>query len=389
MGRLSRRQFLDRAAAAVLLSPGLAMKGSVMSEKPQASSAENARGAEAMDAALTLLAKTGPEYHGGLSNHGPMAAEALVSLERPDAVVPWVERYSRSLMDHPTGTNRIEPAAWREALGDYRRAGDWITFFRRQVEERPWPAALSEWCEKMAPGLSAAAFHGLIRTAHAARSLSRREAPARRLELAEGLAYWAARYGKLPEAEEGKAPRCRPSEAIASVEIVEPSRRGHGDIIGRLAPLRAMPSFARVADLIDTGGDAGLVISDMTETFAGVFLAHAVPGTTIALVHAVTGPSAVRLLAPHVEPSVTRAMLRYSWQAAAAIYATSALPTPDTAPRPQPKSRGDLVDRALYTGDEHAFKFTEACLREHAINAKPVYLAAALEAVRRLGSPGA
>ena len=357
-----------------------------MSEKPQALSAETPGSSEAMDAALTLLAKTGPEYHGGLSNHGPMAAEALVALERPEAVVPWVERYRRSLMDHPSGANPIGPAGWREALGDYGRVGDWIAFFKRQVEEAPWPAVLSDWCGKLAPGLSAAAFHGLIRTAHAARSLARRDLPARRLELAEGLAYWAARYGKLPEAAGMALPRRRPSEAIAFVEILAPSRRGHGDITERLRPLDTMPSFARVADMIDTGEDPGLVISDMIETFAGVFLAHAASGTTIALVHAVTGPSALRLLAPHVDLAVTRAMLRYSWQAAAAIYATSALPTPDTAPKPQPKSRFDLTDRALSTGDEHAFKFTEACLREHVVNSKPVYLAAASEAVRRLGT---
>ena len=37
----------------------------------------------------------------------------------------------------------------------------------------------------------------------------------------------------------------------------------------------------------------------------------------------------------------------------------------------------DLIDSAVATGDEHAIKFTEACLREHALNPKPVYLAAA------------
>jgi hypothetical protein len=43
-----------------------------------------------------------------------------------------------------------------------------------------------------------------------------------------------------------------------------------------------------------------------------------------------------------------------------------------------------LIDRALATRDEHAIKFTEACLREHALNPKPVYLQAAWDAVGRL-----
>lgn len=387
MDRLSRRGLLGGAAAAsALYLSGRSLKGSSTRGETLNRTTENASSSEAMDAALVLLGKTGPEYHGGLSNHGPMASEALVRLGRPEAVVPWVETYRRSLMDHPQAGASIGRNDWREALGDYRRAGDWSAFFLARLDEGPWESVLSHWCGNLAPGLAAAAFHGLIRTAHAARSLAGRDLPARRVELAEGLAYWAARYERLPEAE-GSAPhRLLPSQAISSVEVVPPARRGTGNITDRLRPLFDQPSFARVAGLVETGGDAGRVISDLTETFAGVFLAHAAGGSTIGLVHAVTGPSAVRLLMPHVDLEVTRRMIRYSWQTAAAIYATTARPAPDTTPKPQPASRGDLIDRAIATGDEHAFKFTEACLREHALNPKPVYLEAALDAVKRLGS---
>jgi hypothetical protein len=51
---------------------------------------------------------------------------------------------------------------------------------------------------------------------------------------------------------------------------------------------------------------------------------------------------------------------------------------------PDPR-REELVERAIATGDEHSIKFVEACLREHALNPKPVYLAAARDAVARLG----
>src|SRR5580693_6034243 len=39
-----------------------------------------------LDESLNRLAATGPEFGGGLSNHGPMGAEALVRLGRPDDV---------------------------------------------------------------------------------------------------------------------------------------------------------------------------------------------------------------------------------------------------------------------------------------------------------------
>ena len=39
-----------------------------------------------IDQALAMLGSCGPEFGPGLSNHGPMGAEALVALGRPDAV---------------------------------------------------------------------------------------------------------------------------------------------------------------------------------------------------------------------------------------------------------------------------------------------------------------
>ena len=124
MSRLSRRRFLKEAAAvasAACVAPSaLARSG--------ASKTETMRGAEAMEAALERLAKTGPEYHGRLANHGPMAAEALVVMDRPDAVVPWVDYYRGRLHEHPAGARRIDPEQWREALGQGDRVGDWIVF---------------------------------------------------------------------------------------------------------------------------------------------------------------------------------------------------------------------------------------------------------------------
>src|SRR5512134_1830973 len=202
MRGLSRRRFLRDAAAAASAScvapRAFAARGPSKGTPMKAS--------EAMEDALSLLAPTGPEYHGRLANHGPMAAQALVALDRPDAVVPWVEKYRRRLLAHPGGTRPIEPGAWREALGDNDRVGDWIVFFRGQLEARPWKTVLAEWTPRFSPGVVAAAFHGAIRTAHAVRSLEAAETPARVRELAEGLGYWAATYNALPESKTAAKP---------------------------------------------------------------------------------------------------------------------------------------------------------------------------------------
>lgn len=339
-----------------------------------------------MEDALALLAGNGPEYSGRLANHGPMAAEALVALDRPEAVVPWVESYRKRLREHPGSTRPIDPREWRAALGDGARVGDWIAFFARLLQEGPWSGVLGEWVPRLAPGVIAAAFHGVIRTAHAVRSLGARETPARRRELAEGLGYWAATYYVLPESPNpGVRPRM-PSQAIVEVATLPSERRvATGHITGRLRPLDGFPPFARVADLVDASADASAFVSDLTETFAGVYRASVPPGSVITYVHAVTGPSALRLLLPVLEPAARRVLVRYGWQGAAALYAASGGRAPKSAGASTEQSRDDLVDRALAKGDEHSIKFTEACLREHALNPKPVYLSAAREAVDRLG----
>jgi questin oxidase-like protein len=383
MAAHSRRRFLRHAAmaaSATCVAPGIlarpAPKGNLM------------KASEAMEDALALLAPTGPEYAGRLANHGPMAAEALVVLERPDAVVPWVERYKKRLREHPGGTKPIDPKAWREALGEGDRVGDWIVFFRREVESRPWKTVLAEWTARLSPGVVAAAFHGAIRTAHAARSLEVTETPARRRELAEGLGYWAATYNALPESAKPAGPPVgrRPSGAIAGVPILPPDRRvSYGNITDRLSPLDGFPPFASVADAVDPSGDPEAFLSDMTETFASVYLASATPGTVITFLHGVTGPVAVRTLLPYVSPEEQRRLLRYTWQAAASFYSSAGGRTgPRLSTDPLP-SRDELTDRAIATGDEHAIKFTEACFREYARTPKPVYILAARDGVARLG----
>ena len=47
--------------------------------------------------------------------------------------------------------------------------------------------------------------------------------------------------------------------------------------------------------------------------------------------------------------------------------------------------RDRLIDRAVATNDEHAIKFTEACLRQHGEIPDPLFLLAAEDAIDRLG----
>lgn len=383
----SRRPFLRGlivGASVYCLTPNLLAGCSVMPKQSSDVSGVKREGAEVMDQALEMLARTGPEYGPGLSNHGPMAAEALIRLGRPEAVIQWVELYKSksNLQGPPESRNPISKKDWREALGNVSRVGDWIVFFDREMKEASWRSVLGQWVPLLAPGLVAAANHGLIRTGHAVRSLAERETEARRRELAQGLAYWAARYQLLPMSKLHKTTELKPSQAIKMVKTLPVEQRDKsGLIFDRLRRLDDFPSFATVADLVDSSGDSSRFISDLTETFAAVYLANAgdfMSGFTS--IHAVTGPSAIRLLLPYVKAEAAHALLRYGWQAAAGLYAAfGQAPVTGSIDGPE-QSKEDLIDRAVATGDEHAIKFTEVCLREYALNPKPVYLSAARHA---------
>jgi hypothetical protein len=343
-----------------------------------------ARDDGALDLALERLARTDPEYRGGLANHGPMAVEALVTMGRGDAVARWVEEYAGRLDPARPSRDPIPASGWEQVLGRRELVADWAVFFRRALAEAPWRHVLREWVPRLAPGFVAVATHGVIRTGHAARALGARETPPRLHELAEGLAYWAANFVRLPESDVPSG-AARPSDAVSGLELLPASeRRSGGFITARLAGLRGFAPFRDVAARVAVTGDPSLFFSDLAETFARVYLANATPGKLITFVHAVTGPSAARLLLPFVDDAGARGLMRYAWQAAAGLYVAMGDGTGVPPPEGGRLDAATLVERAVANGDEHAIKLTEACLREDELRPRPVFRIAAADAIARL-----
>ncbi len=390
---LTRREFTRNAltTSVCLVS---ALKGSSRLEasseqRGKATADGSPTDADTLDAALEVLARSGPEHGGGLSNHGPMACEALTALARPEAVIPWLDQYRLRLQPPLREGRRIDRKEWREGLGKYERAGDWIAFFDRELKAAPWREVLSQWVPLLAPGLVGAATHGLIRTGHAARSLGRRENALRRHELAQGLAYWAARYYVLPGSSAAGGTTFEVRDALKRVHLLPGNSSAGGSIVRALRRLDDDGGdFSGVLHLLDTSGDPSRILSELTATFARVYLANSEPpaGRVIAFIHSVTGPAALRLLLPSLTPEASRSALKYGWQAAAAMYAALGNQPPgERIPESQIELH-ELIDRAVATRDEHAIKFTEACVRENAIRPDPAYLAAAWNAVGHLSA---
>jgi hypothetical protein len=358
---------------------------------------ERAGDDRSLDAALRLLHRQEPESRQGLSTHAPMVAEALCALGAFDRVAPWIDGYDRPILRLPAPSAPVDRRNWRAALGPDTKAAsweeangrwaDWKEFFVAELDGNRWEDVLDPWVGRLAPGMSGAATHGVIRTAHAARAMARRETPDRRAELARGLAYWASSYEELPSRPGTRARFDDFAAALAEVPLYWEAfgRRPDGrNIVEALRGVHTLDRFGAVRDLVAGADDPGVALSALTATFARVYLRHGTEHDAIAFVHAVTGPASLRRLAPHLSPGTVRAALPYAWQTAAAVFSAFARTRDFRRAEEARLTRDALAARAVENGDEHAIKFTEVMLAEHQVNPDPIYLAAAEDAVGRL-----
>lgn len=340
-------------------------------------------GSNRLEESLECFAGRGPEFRGGLSNHGPMAVEALAQMGQDEALLPWAARYRQRLDVAPSSRFPIGEADWPEALGDMRRVGDWTVFFVRELATAPFREVARRWVPRLLPGLMAAATHGPIRTFHALRALEQQLTELRVDELAQALGYWAARYQTLPgdPRPRGGQEMTAAAGQLARLASVE---RGQGLIFERMKVLEERPDFPALVASVAPVADIQGAFSALTKTGAQAYLANA-SHAPIALVHAVTAPAAVRGMLPLLSPSQQRVALAYAWQAVAGLIATNAPAGVSEAASSQPvRTNQELISQAVASGDEHAIKLTEAALRENALTPASVYLLAAADAGVRL-----
>lgn len=342
-----------------------------------------------LDQVLRRLQQTALEYGGGLSNHGPMAAEALEALGHEALIPAFVDVYAPRLPELPTG-EPIEPAHQEASLGN-GADGDWVATLLATLEDESWDALLERWLPKLLPGLFAAATHGALRTAHAVRAVGAEATPVRAREVAFGLAYWASRHQVLP-GRPGSAPvpGRGPAALLAALEPVPPAERAPGFFDAAVRVLDGRDDFARAIDGFDpSADDPSALLSELCATAAGLYLAH--PEMRIAYAHCITGPSALRLLAGHLSPGDWRAAVGYAVQVVAALHVTHALRPANAALEPPPErvrlagEPAEMRYRAACSAEEHAIELTEACLREDAIHPDRRLRLAAADAAVAMG----
>jgi hypothetical protein len=358
-------------------------------------------GAGTLDEAYERLHATGPEFDGFLSNHGPMAAEAMVRHGHSDRVGPWLDGYMRRLEEFPRGLSPIG-SDWHEALGDLRRVADWTAFFRAEIGERPWREVLNAWWPRLLPGVVAAATHGVIRVGHAVRALlADGEDPARLAELAHGLAYWAARWQTLPRGYAGASAAAAaslarvatPLDALAAVPRIAEQAGGISDRLARLGALPAWPAALTGFSLPAVPEQIRTLLAELVDaaTLRYLFYGH---GNGVMLVHSATAPSAILRTLPALDEALWAPSLSASWAASSALTAVYAPAEPASRGQlPEPaggqsrdEAAGEVFARAVGHGDAHVIKFADTAVDVFARTGNPDAIAAALRAAQLIAT---
>lgn len=290
-----------------------------------------------LDAGMALSST----YRGRLSNHLPMAQQALLALGASAERLQQFTDAQRAVL--PPQTPALDtPPAGPQDLGRPERDAAWRAHFASRMATLGAAEALREALALLLPGAGAIAFHGLIRSAHAAQA-------GHEGELAAGLAHWAAHFMPLPV--QGQGPALELPDWVQALRALPvPSTPPAGLIADRMWAWGAVPGFAGVAGLLQRGPEA---LRELALLAARSYAASA----NFTVLHLLTASHAMAVLqpwwpTPELPPGFAAA-------AAAGLLASGAEPvwTAVSAPR-RPWSA--LIQAACAQDDAHVIKLTHA-----------------------------
>lgn len=345
------------------------------------------------DEALERFHKVDLEYGEGLANHGPMGAEALESLGHSALIPAFADIYAPRLQAFEPG-RVLDSAQHDDHLGDFAFRGDWVATFEARLAGGDWRDVVASEVPPLLAGLFASAGHGLLRVAHAVRALDREDSALRRRELAFGLGHWAARYQSLPGIPgtgAAAAPLAIESAFAAWPLVGEPEAR-QGLLSRVVERLETFPPFAQQVEAIalPAAGGVEAYLDVLCRAAAGLYVAQ--PHARVAYVHALTIPSAMRILVPYLDARGAGRGAAHAMQAMGALH--SIFGEPQAAPEHDEEvvrvagAWDETRYHAACSIQEHSIKMTEACWREGARLGDPIFGRAAADAALKIEGRG-
>lgn len=310
------------------------------------------------------------EYDHQLTSHLPMALHALDRMGADAArLQQFFDTYAArfALPEPGRGAAPAALADWLPHRGDYGSLAALRATFTQALQLDDAPTVLRRVVPHLMPGVGAAAFHGLLRTAHAVES-------GHLGELAHGLAYWAARWFPL---QPGRA--LKPTLAFDdwSTRLVRASAgwRGSGRLIAqRMQDAEAAGAYRDLA--------SGLRFDANTlAQFAGFAAALYAETGDFTVLHLVTGCRAARVMLPFAGEAedASGALVR----AFTAAVLASGVATADPSAPPTLVEWSVLTAGAIASDDDHVIKLVDACIEETACYGHPRHRQAASRALAR------
>lgn len=312
---------------------------------------------------LTKFNTLPPTYNNGLANHLPMALHSLQALgadsSRMDAFASFyvAAHYADA---EPRDTSAEAPLEWLSLRGKDTAFPQLSAWFERAISERGSAAVLRETLPSLITDVSAAAFHGVIRTAHAVQA--QHEA-----EIAQGLAYWAMSWKPL------RPPTTAPP-ASELLSLAEWSSRLCGAAkqwtSGRAGLITDRMNVANDSDVYNQLA-AALVPAPTErlriEEFARFALESYITSRNFVVLHMVTGMRALRVLLPWIDNATLATLQPLLAQTICAAYlAAEARPFHSRLATP-PHTWEAVVRVALDSKDEHVVKLIHACREESSV----------------------
>jgi hypothetical protein len=310
-----------------------------------ATAAAAVAGGSALHRLLDSSLERSPVFGPGFASHLPMALHALDALGADAArLQAFFDHYARRLKPHAGGAPPL--ADWASALGRSEAFDALRATFALHLRERGVEATLRAALPVLWPGVVAAAFHGLIRTAHAVQA-------GHAGELAAALAYWAASFRRLPDAPARAMDFASWSRALQAAALA--TRAPGGSIVHAIEAVVPTPAWRELAGALPSGA---ATLRDLADWAA----AHYADSGSFTVLHMVTGCRAARVLLAHADKPAL------AWPHLVRAFVGAALASQLGHPRAAPPELtwAEARQRAIAADDDHVIKLVHACVEDSA-----------------------
>lgn len=343
------------------------MTGPIASNEPRACDGREEVLAELLDAGLEFP----PEYRGGLSNHLPMTLHALYELGASSQRMrtfhaTYMQRCLANCLQHSFENQAPSNIDWLQFRGLPDAYPTLLAHFDEFIFRHGMEETLKKSLPHLLPGVSAAGFHGVIRTAHALQAKHPRE-------LAAALGYWAWRWQPLAKnsADGQLLPFDLWSQCLVEQAREEKLQKPDALIRDCMDEASLTPTYKALAGALAPASSLEKRIAQLASFSVSRYL----ESRNFTVLHMVTGARALRILLPSIDDSHQAQLLVA--QCFTAAYLAAGVGPVSHIKAVDLQDWKSVMNDAMKSNNEHVIKMVYACRDEASVYGSGQYLTAA------------